>query len=189
MHVTYWYYRITQCDILSLIIYITYISCLNNENAIVNPRGYDYFRNRWNLVILKHRRSLGVREGALTVQCTLRRPQHWFHFTSQSQNGYMYHSLSQWQQDRQAACAASPPEKCNYFLLLCWWWCNTTMGEVHLVVDDNIGYVHFSFDRYCSWGERKYAVLTTCIMLFIPSRFRDSLATMQNELTKRCLWP
>lgn len=51
----------------------------------------------------------------------------------------MYHSLSQWQQDRQAACAASPPEKCNYFLLLSWWWCNTTMGEVHLVVDDNIG--------------------------------------------------
>lgn len=101
----------------------------------------------------------------------------------------MYHSLSQWQQDRQAACAASPPEKCNYFLLLSWWWCNTTMGEVHLVVDDNIGYVHFSFDRYCSWGERKYAVLTTCIMLFIPSRFRDSLATMRNELTKRCLWP
>lgn len=73
MHITYWYYRITQCDILSLIIYNTYISCLNNENAIVNPRGYDYFRNRWNLVILKHRRSLGVREGALTVQCTLRR--------------------------------------------------------------------------------------------------------------------
>lgn len=51
----------------------------------------------------------------------------------------MYHSLSQWQQDRQAACAASPPEKCNYFLLLSWWWCNTTMGEVHLVVDDNNG--------------------------------------------------
>lgn len=115
--------------------------------------------------------------------------QHLFHFKSQSQNGYMYHSLNQWQQDRQAACAASPPEKCNYFLLLSWWWCNTTMGEVHLVVDDNIGYVHFSFDRYSSWGERKYAVLTTCIMLFIPSRFRDSLATMQNELTKRCLWP
>lgn len=73
MHITDWYYRITQCDIPSLIIYITYISCLNNENAIVNPRGYDYFRNRWNLVILKHRRSLGVREGTLTVQCTSRR--------------------------------------------------------------------------------------------------------------------
>lgn len=71
--ITDWYYRITQCDIPSLIIYITYISCLNNENAIVNPRGYDYFRNRWNLVILKHRRSLGVREGTLTVQCTSRR--------------------------------------------------------------------------------------------------------------------
>lgn len=46
MHITDWYYRITQCDIPSLIIYITYIFCLNNENAIVNPRGYDYFRNR-----------------------------------------------------------------------------------------------------------------------------------------------
>lgn len=116
MHVTYWYYRITQCDILSLIIYITYISCLNNENAIVNPRGYDYFRNRWNLVILKHRRSLGVREGALTVQCTLRRRPALisFHVTIPKWV-YMYHSLSQWQQDRQAFVQRVHPKSATIF--------------------------------------------------------------------------
>lgn len=189
MHVTYWYYRITQCDILSLIIYITYISCLNNENAIVNPRGYDYFRNRWNLVILKHRRSLGVREGALTVQCTLRRRPALISFHVTIPKWVHVPLIKPMTSGQTSGLCSESTRKVQLFFLLSWWWCNTTMGEVHLVVDDNIGYVHFSFDRYCSWGERKYAVLTTCIMLFIPSRFRDSLATVQNELTKRCLWP
>lgn len=114
------YYRITQCDIPSLIIYITYISCLNNENAIVNPRGYDYFRNRWNLVILKHRRSWEYGRAPSRSNAPQGGTQHWFHFTSQSQNGYMYHSLTKWQRDRHAACAASPLKKCSLSLLLSW---------------------------------------------------------------------
>lgn len=52
------------------------------------------------------------------------------------------------------------------------------MGEVYLVVDDNIGYVYFLFDRYCFWGECKYVVLIICIMFFIFLWFRDSLVIM-----------